>query len=609
MRDATGWLFVRIGFAVIFAAIAWTVVASLVFLLGTGLLPYFPHPFYQWWLYALADADNRRVVLWLKLGAGAGVLPPLLLAAALIGGARQVVGPRLRRPLLGGMVKSPRAVTDNHGRAAWLSMARARQRFPGAHAIHGGVVVGEAYRVDQDKVAAQRFDPENPKTWGQGGKAPLLIDPCQEGPTHSLVVIGSGGFKTTTAASTLLYWTGAAVVLDPAGEIAPMLRDARAAMGQTVYEIDPSAKIGVNVLDWIDVRSPLAAANIDAVVAWVCGDQKSGRNKSEDFFDSMGRNVVRCFVAHVLHDPDAPAALKTLRTVRQAIALPAGEIRTALRAIHESSPSHYARQLAGPLCGLVDETFSGVVGNAAELTTWLANEAFATLVSGNTFETRELLAGKVTIFLKMPLKVLETTPGISRTIIGALLNAAYEADGHVSGRILYLLDEAARLGSMKILETARDAGRKYGITLQLLYQSSGQIVEQWGEQGKRAWYDGVSYRCYAAVQDIDTATELETSFGTHGVIASSEGNNTGRAGKALDASSRSRGSNVSYHEISQPLIRKAELMHDTRDDEMFVLARGIPPLRCGRAMYFRRPELAARVAANRFYKGAAVARS
>ena len=203
----------------------------------------------------------------------------------------------------------------------------------------------------------------------------------------------------------------------------------------------------------------------------------------------------------------------------------------------------------------------------------------------------------------MPLKVLETSAAISRTIIGALLNAAYEADGNLSGRILYLLDEAARLGYMKILETARDAGRKYGITMQLLYQSNGQIVDQWGEQGKRAWYDGVSYRCYAAVQDLDTATELESSFGTYGVMASSEGTNTGKSGKVLAASNLSRGSNISYHEISRPLIRKAELMHDTRDDEMFLLTRGAAPLRCGRAIYFRRAEMTPEVAENRFHSG------
>ena len=601
MNEAIGRFIIKTGFGTILALVAWTVVASLVFLVGTGLLHDFPHPFYQWWMYALNFDGNPRVVRWLKIGAGAGVVPPLVMISAIIYRGRQVVGPRLRRPLFGGTVKSPLAVTDNHGRAEWMSMEKARERFPGVNPAFGGIVIGEAYRVDQDKVADKRFDPENPKTWGEGGIAPLLIDPCREGPTHSLMVIGSGGYKTTTAVSTLLFWTGSAVVLDPAGEIAPMVRDARQRMGQEIYEIDPALGVGFNVLDWIDVNAPLGPANIDSVVNWACGDAKPG-NKNDDFFDSMSRNVVRCFVGHILADPEAPANLKTLRAVRRAIAMPTEQIRAVLRGIYETSNCAYARQLAGPLCGLVDETFSGVIGNAAELTTWLANDAFSTLVSGISFKSSELLGGKMTIFLKMPLKVLGTTPGVSRTIIGALLNAAYEADGDVSGRILFLLDEAARLGYMKILETARDAGRKYGITMQLLYQSSGQIVDQWGEQGKRAWYDGVSTRSYAAVQDLDTATELENSFGTYGVMASSEGTNTGRSGKTLEASNLSRGSNVSYHEISRPLVRKAELMRNTRDDELFVLVRGMAPLRCGRAIYFRRPELSAQVAANRFYK-------
>jgi type IV secretion system protein VirD4 len=606
MTEEMGQLIVKIGFGIILIVVAWTVVASMIFLTGTGLLHDFPHPFWQWWLYALNFDGNQRVALWLKIGAGAGAIFPVVMIAALIYRASQVVGPRLRRPLFGGIVKSPLAVTDNHGRAEWMTMARARERFPGVNPVFGGIVVGEAYRVDQDKVAEKRFDPDNPKTWGQGGKAPLLIDPCREGPTHSLMIIGSGGFKTTTAVSTLLHWTGSAVILDPAGEIAPMLREAREHMGQTVYEIDPASDTGFNVLDWIDIQSPLAATNIDSVVSWICGDTRPN-SKKDDFFDTMSRNVVRCFLAHLLFDPKAPVKLKTLRSVRHAVAMPADQIRAVLRGIFENSPSAYARQLAGPVCGLVDETFSGVIGGAAEMTTWLANEAFANLVSGNSFGTGDLLKGNVTIFLKMPMKALETEPGVSRTIIGALLNGVYEADGYVPGRIFFLLDEAARLGYMKILETARDAGRKYGITLQLLYQSTGQIIDQWGEQGKRSWYDGVSYRCYAAVQDLDTATELENSFGTFGVMASSEGINTGRAGKALEASNISRGSNISYHEIGRPLIRKAELMRDVRDDEQFVLARGMAPLRCGRAIYFRRPDLAVQVAANRFYQSAGTA--
>src|SRR5271168_1073901 len=78
-----------------------------------------------------------------------------------------------------------------------------------------------------------------------------------------------------------------------------------------------------------------------------------------------------------------------------------------------------------------------------------------------------------------------------------------------------------------------------------------------------------------------------------------------RSGKSFETGARSRGANTSYHEISRPLIRREELMNDCRTDEAFVIIRGARPLRCGRAIYFRRPELEARVTANRFNKTAA----
>jgi type IV secretion system protein VirD4 len=113
-------------------------------------------------------------------------------------------------------------------------------------------------------------------------------------------------------------------------------------------------------------------------------------------------------------------------------------------------------------------------------------------------------------------------------LVGALLNASYEADGVVQGRVLFLLDEARRLVPMKILEVARDAGRKYGITLQLLYQAEDQLVEQGGRQGRNAWFDSVSWRMYAAVQNTDTAKSVSEATGGYSVLAESEGGNSGR---------------------------------------------------------------------------------
>jgi type IV secretion system protein VirD4 len=104
-----------------------------------------------------------------------------------------------------------RGRSDNFGHADWLTLRDARRLFPGPDDNHGGIVVGEAYRVDQDRVARSVFDPADRSTWGQGGTTPLLIDPCRSGSTHALVFGGPGGFKTTSVGiPTMLTWCGAA---------------------------------------------------------------------------------------------------------------------------------------------------------------------------------------------------------------------------------------------------------------------------------------------------------------------------------------------------------------------------------------------------------------
>jgi type IV secretion system protein VirD4 len=157
---------------------------------------------------------------------------------------------------------------------------------------------------------------------------------------------------------------------------------------------------------------------------------------------------------------------------------------------------------------------------------------------------------------------------------------------------------------MGAIEQARDAGRKYGITLLLLYQSLGQLVEQWGREGKQAWYDSTSWRLFAAIQDPETAKELSAICGEHGVIATAHGDNRGtqaRPGGGFASSSSGRSENRA--EIRRSLIKPDELLQDTRSDEAFVILRGSRPIRCGRAIYFRRPEWAATVQASRFHRG------
>jgi type IV secretion system protein VirD4 len=88
--------------------------------------------------------------------------------------------------------------------------------------------------------------------------------------------------------------------------------------------------------------------------------------------------------------------------------------------------------------------------------------------------------------------------------------------------------------------------------------------------------------------------------GEHGVVATSEGDTRGTSTRWGDATSASSGKSANCSETRRPLIKSDELLQDARADEAFVIARGHKPLRCGRAIYFRKPEMVVQVAPSHF---------
>lgn len=594
---------------------AFTPLASAAFLLGTGLMNAYPGYWWMaWWVYLPYAPDNLIVRDWLILiGPPTAVLLLLLFAASHMQRWRTARQRRLTARSPSGAIRaSERGVTDNHGHSQWRPISDAQKLFPGPHPVYGGIVVGEAYRVDRDRdVAGMRFDPLDSRTWGMGGKAPLLVDPCTDGSGHSLVFAGPGGFKTTSAVSTVLTWTGSSVILDPSTELGPMLHEAlRRQHKKDVVHIgipteDSSKPItsGFNVLRWIDINHPEAELHVRSVVSWIYDQEAAiGYGRHEDpFFAPMGRALVTCLLADLIWSDPANIEI-TLRALTGGIAVSEEDMVSMLVSIRHSSRSPMARRLAGTLMKCkAEETFSGVYLNAVKGVEWIFTDAYAALVSDGDFDPRALLLGRTTVFLNISLRTLETTPAIARVLAGALLNTVYMADGSTSGRILFLLDEAARLGRLKPLETARDTGRKYGVSLHLLFQSVGQLAEAWGREGARAWIDAAAWIGYAAIRAGGAGMDLSAQLGAHGVLAWSEGDNQGRQKPiGMSFGSTSRGSNVNVHEIRRELIGAAEMQQDLREDEIIIVPAAGLPIRCGRCPYFRRKEMIDQVAKNRF---------
>jgi type IV secretion system protein VirD4 len=489
---------------------------------------------------------------------------------------------------------APRRVSGQraiHGDARWMGLAEAGRVFPES----GGIVVGERYRVDKDAVADQAFRADARESWGAGGRAPLLCFDATWGSTHGIVFAGSGGFKTTSVTiPTALKWGGALVALDPSNEVAPMVIEHRRAAGRNVFVLDPHIpEIGFNALDWIGRFGGTKEEDIASVASWITTDAPRAHSVRDDFFRASALQLLTALIADVCLSGHTEKKDQHLRQVRANLSEPEPKLRERLQAIYDNSQSTFVKENVAAFVNMTPETFSGVYANAVKETHWLSYENYAALVSGSSFTTDELAAGTMDVFINLDLKTLENHPGLARLVIGALMNAIYNRGGEVSGRTLFLLDEVARLGFMRILETARDAGRKYGITLLMLFQSIGQMREAYGGRDAASkWFESASWMSFSAINDPETADYISRRCGDTTVEVSQVSRSSQASG-----SSRTRSRQLSR----RPLILPHEITQ-MRSDEQIIFTPGNPPLRCGRAIWFRRKDMSACVGTNRFHR-------
>ncbi|MHA7882155.1 Ti-type conjugative transfer system protein TraG [Nitratireductor rhodophyticola] len=485
-------------------------------------------------------------------------------------------------------IRGKRAI---HGESEWMTISAARRLFPEA----GGIVVGEACRVDRQAGGGRGFRADDRETWGAGGKSPLLCFDGSFGSSHGLVFAGSGGFKTTSVTvPTALKWGGGLVALDPSNEVAPMVIGHRRKAGRSVFVLDPKEPgTGFNVLDWIGRFGGTKEEDVVAVATWVVTDTARQASIRDDFFRASALQLITVLIADVCLSGHTEKENQHLRQMRANLSEPEPKLRERLQLIYDNSESAFVKENVAPFIAMTPETFSGVYANAVKETHWLSYPNYAALVSGNSFSTDDLADGETDVFVNLDLKTLEAHPGLARTIIGALANAIYNRNGNVKGRTLFLLDEVARLGYLRILETARDAGRKYGISLLLLFQSIGQMRETYGGRDATSkWFESASWISFAAINDPETADYISRRCGNTTV----EVDQLSRTSR-MSGSSRTRSRQLS----ARPLILPEEVLR-MRGDEQIVFTSGNPPLRCGRAIWFRRDDMISVVGENRFHR-------
>lgn len=487
-----------------------------------------------------------------------------------------------------------RAKNGIFGNADWLPMPAAGRLFP----PDGEIVVGERYRVDKDIVHEVPFDPYDTSTWGKGGTVPLLTYKLNFDSTHMLFFSGSGGFKTTSnVVPTALRYSGPLICFDPSTEIAPMVVEHRTrVLGRKVMVLDPTNPVmGFNVLDWIE-SSNKKEEDIVGVAHMLLSESVRIDTSTGSYFQNQAHNLLTGLLAHVMLSPEY-AGRRNLRSLRQIVSEPEPSVLAMLRDIQEHSASTFIRETLGVFTNMTEQTFSGVYSTASMDTQWLSLDNYAALVCGNSFKSSDLVKGEMDIFLNLPADILKSYPGIGRVMIGALIKAMVQADGDFARRTLFMLDEVDLLRYMRLLEEARDRNRKHGVSLMLMYQSVGQLEKHFGRDGANSWIEGCAFASYAAIKSLVTAREVSAQCGELTVEVKTRSRDIGWT---TSNTGGRRSENVTYQRRS--LIMPHEITQTMRKDEQIIIVQGHRPIRCGRAMYFRRKDMNKAAKPNRFAK-------
>jgi type IV secretion system protein VirD4 len=520
------------------------------------------------------------------------------------------------------------------GAARWMTMREARKQFPAS----GYVVVGEAYRPDLERRGTDEFIPTDKRTWGQGGKADILAYDMSFDSTHMLFFAGSGGYKTTsTVIPTARRYPGSMVVLDPAQEIGDMVAPVRRRMTgpdgkpRRVVILDPMS----NPVSGCDVLKPFRAMGVrqktlivGAYAKMLLDEKSQAGSGSDQFFEQNTEKLVSGLLMYACYCETKSLPFQngtdtiTMQHYASLALMPEADLQKLIKVvcdnagepgsrgtggyIGDADARQFIKYQLGAFSTMEPKQWSSIAATVSGCARWLSKAPLVEMVCGNDFSLDEFAVGGLDVFIQLKGDTLKENKGLVRLLIGTMFKVMLEREGKSPKvPVLFVLDEVDLLGYMSALEEARDRGRKYAISLMLLYQSIGQLEKHFGKESAGAWFDSAAIVSYAAVKSKESATAISDTVGEMTVIVE----NTSQSASWRDGIfSRATSQNARVTKSENLQKRALLLAHEVREmrsDEQIIFVRGKPALRCGRAIFFRRPEMLEGIGKSRVRDGGA----
>ncbi|MCU4180416.1 type IV secretory system conjugative DNA transfer family protein [Bosea sp. BH3] len=304
-----------------------------------------------------------------------------------------------------------------------------------------------------------------------------FLDPVLlSGEGHLVTIAPTGAGKGVSAIiPTLLRFGGPIIVIDPKGENVMVTARRRRELGQQVIVIDPMGITGFtsDCLNPLDAIQAFGAGDVDDTAALVSALFAEYVDPRDAFWSNRAQDLIIGVILYVL--ADEPQEQRHLGRVREIVSALAADTETVAQML--SNSSHPEAQMIGrSIRSPAEQTMGGIVSFALDGLGFLRGGEVLESVASSTFDMAAVTSGEpLSIYLVLPPNKLESHGGLLRLWIGALMSALVRRRGKPPRPTLFMLDEAAQLGTLPQLRQAMTLMRGYGVQTWSFWQDVTQI--------------------------------------------------------------------------------------------------------------------------------------
>lgn len=259
----------------------------------------------------------------------------------------------------------------------------------------------------------------------------------------------------------LLLYRGSSIVIDPKGENAYVTAEARRKMGQKTHIIDPweetnrryGSKSGIleevatfNPLSILDPNDPNFSDDIAYIADSLIINQGGGDNKH---FDDSARELIAGLVAFIVlkHGDEA-----SLPLVRLMLSKPLDELEGLAAEACEMGDTLAARKLGR--FKIIGKEGASIVSTALTQTAFLDSAPLGKNMEKSSFSFEDVVAGKATIYLVLPVDKLQTYGRWLRLMISIGIRTIARNTKRLDLPVLFFLDEFGTIGKLSAVSQA-----------------------------------------------------------------------------------------------------------------------------------------------------------